>query len=186
MKINKNRELIKLLPRESTKFAKKYFNGKQVNVIEVGTFFGENAKSLNKELNISKLILIDPYESYFEYKNSENDKTAFLLKKAKDNAHKINNKGNEIWIEKMSSEVTKEEIESKIDYPVQFIYIDGNHEYNFVKEDLQKFYDILQYDGILAGYDIQCQGVSKAIIEFVKENNLEVQFGDRRDWWIIK
>ena len=184
MKITNNRELIKFFPRESTKFVKEYFQNKKINVIEVGTFFGENANSLNKELNIEKLFLIDPYKSYSEYKNSENDKTNVLLDKAKQNAHKINNKGNEVWIEKMSSEVNKEDIISF--FPIQFIYIDGNHEYEFVKEDLIKFYNILQVGGILAGHDIEYHGVSKAVIEFVKENNLEIQFGDRRDWWIIK
>jgi len=47
--------------RESVKFAKKYFNNKKINVCEVGVYYGVNARSMDNNLNIDNLYLIDPY-----------------------------------------------------------------------------------------------------------------------------
>lgn len=174
MKITKNRELIKLLPREAVIFAKKYFEGKPIVACEVGVFFGEHAKSINDNLNINKLYLIDPYAEY-----NEKD-TSLLLKKAKRKAHKINKKGNEVWIENIfhGKELDLGELD--------FLYIDGDHTYEGIKKDLMIYTNFVKDGGIIAGHDIQHPPVAKAVIEFAHKNKLNVVFGDRRDWWIIK
>lgn len=69
---------------------------------------------------------------------------------------------------------------------VDFIYIDGNHEYNYVKKDLELYWGKVKEGGIMSGHDIQSSGVSTALLEFSRKNNLNIHFGDRRDWWIIK
>lgn len=75
---------------------------------------------------------------------------------------------------------------SEIPCNIDFVYIDGNHEYEYVKKDMELYWNVLNNGGILSGHDIQCAGVSKAVLEFSRKNDLEVSFGDRRDWWIIK
>jgi len=164
--------------RESIKFAKEYFKNKKIFAAEIGVFFGYNSRDLNKFLNISKLYLIDPYEKYEGYKK---DSAYNLLKRAKKNSHKINKKKNIFWIEKFSDKAVKD-----IKEDLDFLYIDGNHEYEFVKKDLELYWKKIKKGGIMAGHDIQYRGVSKALLEFANKNNLEVNFGDRRDWWIIK
>jgi len=173
-----NLEIIRAHPREAIKFARDYFNKKEITAAEIGVFFGENAFEINKNLKVKKLYLIDPYENYEDYKT---DEICSKLKKARKNAHRINSARNIIWIENSSEDATK-----RINEEIDFLYIDGNHEYNYVKKDLELYWPKIKKGGIMAGHDIQGVGVSKALIEFVKRKKLEVFFGDRRDWWIIK
>jgi len=164
--------------REAVKFAKKYFHGKKIIAAEIGVFFGYNARDINRSLNLTRFYLIDPYEKYKEYKD---DVSYFLLAKAKKKAHKINKSENIIWLEYFSEKAIK-----RINEEVDFIYIDGNHSYEYVKKDIELYWNILKKGGIIAGHDIQGLEVSKAVLEFANENKLEVHFGDRRDWWIVK
>lgn len=173
-----NLEIIRTHPKEAIKFAKKHFNGKEIISAEIGVFFGKNALEINKNLKVKRLYLIDPYMKYEEYKED----TAYNnLKEARKNAHKINHFRNVIWIEEYSSEAIK-----KINEKIDFLYVDGNHEYEYVKKDLELYWPKINKGGIISGHDIQYQGVSKALIEFANKNKLEIFFGDRRDWWIIK
>ena len=55
---------------------------------------------------------------------------------------------------------------------LKFVYIDGNHEYGFVKKDLELFYPKLKSNGVLAGHDYQYKGVNVAVDEFF-ENEFE-------------
>lgn len=171
-------ELIRTRPKEAIKFAKNYFKGKKIIAVEIGIFKGENSREINKNLNIEKFYLIDPYEKYTDY---DHDSCSRELEKAKKQAHKINNFRNNIWIEKYSENAIKDILE-KID----FLYIDGNHDYDYVKKDLKLYWGKINDKGIISGHDIQCEGVSKAVLEFAKEKNLQVYFGERRDWWILK
>ena len=50
-----NYQIIKKFPRASTQAMKKLFNDKEVIGAEIGVFYGENAQSLFKELNIKEL-----------------------------------------------------------------------------------------------------------------------------------
>ena len=83
-----------------------------------------------------------------------------LLKKFKDNVHLI--KGN-------SNIVLKKIDMSKIDY----VFLDGGHEYNTVLNDLNCCFDVINNNGTVLcdDYDLQqAPGVKKAIDEFIKKN----------------
>ena len=85
-----------------------------------------------------------------------------LLGKFKDNIHLI--KGN-------SNNVLKKIDMSKIDY----VFLDGGHEYNTVLNDLNCCYDVVNNKGTVLCDDYnlsQAPGVKKAIDDFVKEKNL--------------
>ena len=125
--------------------------------------------------------MIDPYEFYDEY--AQNARLTKDMEKTKKKAIKrlkrFENKTE--WIFKYSSDAI-DEIKEKVD----FIYLDGNHDYKYVKEDLEKYWEILKVGGIISGHDINLEGVSKAVIEFIKKNDFEIRFGNKKDWWIIK
>jgi len=173
-------EFIRSRPKESLKFAKNHFMNKKIVAIEIGILRGQNSKDMLRALNISKIYLIDPYERYEDYKR---DSSSLILKSAEKEAKKTLNKYSDKieWI-KEYSEFAAKEIREKVD----LIYIDGNHEYKYVKKDLEIYWNLLNRNGIISGHDIQMNSVSKAVLEFALKNELEVQFGDRRDWWIIK
>ena len=120
-------------PREAIKFAKIYFKLNPITAIEVGVFEGENAKSILKNLNIDRIFLIDPYKKYDDYKKEGN---CINIVKAKQKAFKrLKRFSNKIiWILDYSSNASKE-IKRKVD----FVYIDGNHKYKYVKDDLENY-----------------------------------------------
>ena len=102
---------------------------------------------------------------YYKYIKRQNpyslDAVKDLLKKFKDNIHLI--KGN-------SNKVLKKIDMSKIDY----VFIDGGHEYNTVLNDLNCCFEVINNDGTVLcdDYDLkQAPGVKKAIDDFIEKNS---------------
>ena len=84
-----------------------------------------------------------------------------MLQKFSNNVHLIKGNSNKL-LSKMDM--------SKIDY----IFLDGGHEYNTVMNDLSCCSEVISNDGTVLcdDYDLQqAPGVRKAIDEFVKKNN---------------
>ena len=84
-----------------------------------------------------------------------------LLKKFKDNIHLI--QGN-------SNKILKKIDMSKID----FVFLDGGHHYETVKNDLMNCKEVLENNGTILcdDYDLSyAPGVKKAIDEFIDKNN---------------
>lgn len=158
----------RIYPRLSTKLIKQSLGSNLVGV-EIGTDKGINAKNILENLPIKKLFLIDPYEGYY-YKNSER-KAEIRLRKWKDNV---------IFIKKKSSDAIKE-IPNNLD----FVYVDGDHSYKIVKEDLENYYKKIKKGGILSGHDINQKGVYRAVSEFVTKKKI-TPIIDFQDWVIFK
>lgn len=181
-----NLDIRKKYPRPSIKFARIYFKDKPINFIEVGTFKGENAISIINCLKINKGYLIDLWGEYPEYIGMFGEEKNFnriyykvinLFKPYK-NISIIKNK---------SEEALKNFKNNTID----LIYIDANHEYSYVKQDIELSWPLLNNGGILAGHDINnashesIEGVLKAVLEFVNKHNLKLYI-DKEDWWVVK
>lgn len=169
--------------RPSLNFVKKKFGGKQLVGVEIGTLEGENAEYILKNLNIKKLYLIDPwldYEEYGSYSDGGQRKNLnkFYLKTLK-RIRKFKDKT--VLIRKFSSDALGD-VKDRLD----FVYIDGNHDYKFVKEDMQNYYKKLKKGGVLAGHDIPRADVSKAFCEFVAEIKNSQPYMEHRDWWLVK
>jgi len=65
------------------------------------------------------------------------------------------------------------------DETLDFVYIDGNHDYKFVKEDLDIWYKKLKPNGVLFGDDYARPfGVHKAVSRFSFENKIVVKFSE--------
>jgi predicted O-methyltransferase YrrM len=58
------------------------------------------------------------------------------------------------------------------DESFDFIFIDAEHLYDFVKQDLKNWYPKLKKGGIFAGHDYR-EGVKKAVDEFFKNTNIQ-------------
>jgi len=159
--------------------------------LEIGVFHGVTARNVCELLSSIhgsnfKYIGLDLFEENDENKNEVIPNTTFssnpvkqfyykyikrqnpysleaveeLLGKFKNNIHLI--KGN-------SNKVLKKIDMSKIDY----VFLDGGHEYNTVLNDLNCCYEVVNNNGIVLcdDYDLtSAPGVKKAIDEFVKEN----------------
>jgi hypothetical protein len=166
--------------RTSVSIAKDYFKNKEIVAIEIGTFKGENALNILQQLNIKKLYIIDPYEEYDSYKSDVSSKNANQnLNIAKKRLSKYNDKI--IWIRKFSEKALKD-IHEKAD----FIYIDGNHDYKYVKKDMLLYWPILNKHGLMAGHDVPYTSVLRAFCEFVHEHAPLDPHVWNMDWWVFK
>lgn len=138
--------------------------------VEIGTCRGINAKNILTTLSIKHLYLIDSYEGVWNKYEGEARK---LLS---------GYNGMITIIKKKSMDAVND-----IPYDVDFVYIDGNHDYEFVKQDIQCYYPKVSNGGIIGGHDfsVRFHGVARAVIEFAVECKKELQ-GIGQDWWIVK
>lgn len=150
-------------------------------IAEIGVAWGENAERLLSKLDVEEMYLIDPYEAYAEYDSDRSNIEEMRF--AKKEAHqRLDSHANINWIEKFSDEAVTE-----IDRELDYVYIDGNHDYRFVKNDMENYYPLLKAGGILAGHDMDWSGVSQAFVEFAVENDLQPHLERYHpDWYFVK
>ncbi len=167
--------------RESETFIKKYLEKDLVGV-EIGVCKGINAKRMLTQISLKKLYLIDPYTSCDDYSNYTMD----FVGKAESKAMKVINnpkfKDKITFIRKRSQDVA-DEIPDNLD----FVYIDGNHDYEFVKKDIELYYPKVKVGGVFACHDRgSWQDVDKAFIEFLRTVKPTIFKVGYNDWVIIK
>jgi hypothetical protein len=159
--------------------------------VEVGVRDGRNALELLYSLPIKRLYLVDDLQPYFDApvrqytKEDQEEEFRKLIVNMKDYLDKV------VFI-RQSSELAIKIFDGT---PFDFVYIDGNHDYDFVKKDMewQKF---LQTNGILGGHDYKSycgEHVGEVVDEFCEKNGITVNdLGGRTnggggvEWAIIK
>ena len=69
------------------------------------------------------------------------------------------------------------------DNSLDFVYIDGNHAYDYVLEDCREWSKKVRHGGIVSGHDYTTRkhvnvglDVKKAIDQFIQENNIRPFF----------
>lgn len=161
--------------RPTTRFILNKYRMENMVVVEIGVDYGINARNMLKMLPIKKIYLIDPYDQILD--NVPGD---VRLKKAQKYLSKYKSKI--VFIRKQSCEGFKD-----IPDDLDFVYLDGSHRYEDVKRDIELYYPKVRKGGIIGGHDFWVSqiGVCKAVLEFVKNNNLKL-YGELTDWWIIK
>jgi len=175
--------------------------------VEIGVGTGINALNILENLDIKKLYLIDPYVDFFnvsteltiiqegvpksKYKldridarsiHVDVDSNSLCKEVAIETVKKYNDKI--VWIYDVSLSAVNKIKDNELD----FVYIDGNHRYEYVKEDIILYKDKVKKGGLVSGHDFDRDYVEKAVREIVKE---DIYYGksDNRanlDWWYIK
>lgn len=180
---NTDKEEMIIISRPSVSFCKSYL-GKNPTGVEVGVFCGIHAVQIINFLNPSILYLVDPYN----YSNSSPENNITSNQEALSNAkNNLKEYSNVRFILQSSVEASKIFPDSYFD----FIYIDAEHTYKAVKEDIKAWLPKVRHNGIIAGHDFGMEGVKKAVIEMTERpNSPEINifgnfyhFGD--DWWFI-
>lgn len=169
--------LISQLPRPAIKMMQRYFKNRLVNGAEVGVQEGDHSDSILKELNITKLYLIDVWETYKEYEPKFDNLRNYtmVLKRFK--------KDKRVEIIKAYSRDGSKEIE---DGSLDFVYIDANHDYKYVYEDMDCWYPKVRKGGVLAGHDIfNCVGVLDAVRDWCVKHQIDFEI-EAPDWYFIK
>jgi ubiquinone/menaquinone biosynthesis C-methylase UbiE len=166
IKKNKRDFLLELMPKNSIS-------------AEVGVWKGEFSKKILKIVQPKELHLIDPwkFESEQIYKNawygrkigSQNAIDQIYDFVTKQFCQEVEN--NRVFIHRNLSTNTGN---SFSDNYFDWVYIDGNHLYEFVKKDLELFYRKVKKGGYICGDDYEeggwwKGGVKKAVDEFLQK-----------------
>ena len=136
----------------------KDYENKQIIYLEIGVFYGANiiyfANTYGKHKD-SKLYCIDPfedYDEYDEYKNKQNEHYKTFLENVNNN-----NLDDKIILKRGYSNT---EILKFDDDFFDFIYIDGNHEPEYVLEDAVLSFRKLKINGIMIFDDYFYNGLN--------------------------
>ena len=156
--------------------------------VEIGVDRGGNAESILKNLDIKTLYLIDPYYFYNEMRNlgchTSEEQNIECETEAKKRLLPYEDKI--VWIRD-----TSENAIDKIPDDVDFVYIDGNHRYEYVKKDIELYSKKVKNGGLIAGHDYDYIDTKKAVDEcihggFVRRANGGPSNHIFLDWWTIK
>ena len=131
-------------------------------VVEIGSYAGESAELFLKSGKVSKICCIDPWKSFVD---------------RSDNAIHINmSKIRKTFEDKFKHDVrvlqfvgtVDDFISSDVKLPrVDVVYIDGNHEYSYVKNDILKTMNCLKPKVAISGHDYDMCEVKQAISDTI-------------------
>ena len=138
---------------------------------EIGVHRGNFSKSILKVVKPKKLYLIDPWE------RPENQ--AEMVENYNKTLKRVKNeiKSGKVILKKESSLDVLSKFEDNF---FDWIYVDGDHRYDFVKKDLELCYSKVKKNGFITGDDYNHHGgplkreVAKAVDEFIKKAPVEV------------
>jgi cephalosporin hydroxylase len=137
--------------------------------VEIGTDKGDFADFLLENSQCKKLYCVDPYTSYSEYKDSINNTTGNkLYNEVK--LKLITRHGDRVEIIKNFSRYASTYLPNDLD----FVYLDGNHSYKYVLEDLESWYPKVRKGGYIVGDDV----VDKDSNERDNEGNVYIKWGE--------
>lgn len=134
------------------------------DIVEIGSLFGKSTICLALGLKRHKVYAIDPHIGPY----GTVDKSS-SFEKFKDNIEKAGVKDKVVPIVMTSESAFKEgNVKSK---KIGMIWIDGNHDYDYVKKDFEIWSTVLKPNGIIAFHDFSLSepGVVKVVFEVCKK-----------------
>jgi hypothetical protein len=166
-------------PRPMILFVKDYLKGHWLVGVEIGVAQAQNALSILQELPMEKLFLIDPYVAYME--NGQQLSYVDCYEVAK---QKLAGLKQVTFLHESSEQAV-----GHIDEGLDFVYIDGNHSYKYVKMDILNYFPKVRVGGVIGGHDyvpFHADNVVRAVDEFVSEHGRENFHTLFPDWWFVK
>jgi hypothetical protein len=158
----------------------KYITNESV-CVEIGVWKGDFSKQI-LNMNPKKLILIDPWEFQPKFAARMYGGSVAKNQKDMDNIyHKVMLEiGNESNVEIMRGKSNSVYLSIE-DNTIDWVYIDGNHEYDFVLEDLGNYYSKVKKGGFITGDDYTWRNprrqltVKNAVTDFTRQMGLSVE-----------
>ena len=157
---------------------KEIFGLMLVKGVEIGVNRGDNAENILNQLNIRCLYLVDKWDNYegLDTNRSQEINYQFVLERFKNNK-KV----------KIIKSFSKDAVNQIDDDSLDFVYIDGNHLYDYVYQDIELWLPKLKELGVMAGHDIlhKYGDVLNAVKDFCFKNNIYF-YAEHPDWYFIK
>lgn len=156
------------------------------HAVEIGTERAAFATTFLETWKGDKLLCIDPWQNELPgYPEMHWDR-------APDLHIAMNALARHNWRVQVFRGTSEEVIRKKIvGWPIDFLYIDGNHEYDYVRQDIELFWPHVAENGIMAGhdYDVKLEGVVRAVNEFAEQHNVNVYLTHEprfKSWYVHK
>ena len=150
-------------------------------VAEVGIGYGMHAKYILKTTSVDKLILVDPYK-FYPNDGFANDIMRAIPSIPGNNFNELYDltrkelspwKERYTWFRTESLSITDAQVP---DGSLDCIFVDGDHSYNAVIEDLKFWWKKVRVGGQLLGDDYYMSDVSRAVNDFATINKLKFDF----------
>lgn len=162
-----NYDLYNKVPRPSILEISKRVKNELLLGVEIGVKTGINSESILNVLNMKILYLVDSWTNYDNidciYDDIDNYYQEVITKFAKCE--------NVLIYKMLSSEFVKKIKDNSLD----FVYIDGNHYYDYALQDLELYYEKVKPHGFLCGHDLSIDSVKYAVHDFCKEHGLKFE-----------
>ena len=158
---------------------------------EIGVWKGATSVELLKSFPNLRLYMVDPYQK-------EGFVGSMICARSQSFKNKVYKwvrsttqfaKKRRIIIRKTGTEAVVDFIDNSLD----FVFIDANHFYEHIKQDLNDWWPKVKLGGIFSGHDYNGKldkkgtwGVKKAVDEFAGFHKLDVQVHDMEVWSIQK
>ena len=127
---------------------KDYLTGKKDLIgIEIGSYAGESAEMFVNSGAFKQLYCIDPWEMNYDPSDCTGDEGLLEAEKAFDARFK------DSPVVVKIKDKSEDAVSMFRDETIDFIYIDGNHQYESVKRDLELYVPKIKLRGIIAGHD---------------------------------
>lgn len=171
---NRRKEFIEML-RERGVSDKSEIDERKYGV-EVGTDHGVYAEQLLKGIPNLMLHCIDPWEAYTEGNDIKTQEDVDkIYEEAKD---RLEPYSRQVLIMRQTSMQAVNIFE---DDTFDFVFIDGNHSYNNVLEDITEWTKKVKPGGIVAGHDYKMDpvngyGVIEAVEKYTRDNHVAPWF----------
>lgn len=149
------------------------FQNRPLKGAEIGVFYGANALNILGNLSIKKLYLVDIWEKY-KQNNAYFDNT-----EAYEHVLELFRNNPLVEVLKGYSVDIAELFEAR---ELDFVYIDGNHGYDYVLDDLEAWSSKVRYNGIIAGHDINYKSVFDALQDYCSSKEIDY-FIEAPDWY---
>lgn len=150
---------------------------------EVGVSVGRNASQMLARIDNLHLICIDPWSPYHRWKQHKMDRAYARAMK------RLAKFGDRVTVIRKES---MEALEDVADGSLDFVYIDGFHDFDWVMPDLIFWAKKVRSCGIIAGHDYYAfyrGGVMTAVNAYVKAHNVTewyVTEGPEPSWFWVK
>ena len=161
--------------------------------VEIGVQFGLYSELILENSDLKRLYSIDPWIKFPEEEYKKD--AANVCQEQQDYRYlstifRLNRFHTRSVVLRMVSEEASVLFSSD---QLDFIFIDGNHSYQYVKQDLELWYPKIKPGGLFSGDDYLFSPggetpVKNAVDEFVKTNNLKLYLTTEKfpRWYLIK
>ena len=142
-------------------------------IVEVGVFRGKNAEVLRELFPKAHLYLVDPWtpsEAYLSSGSAVSENTK-VYQKAEERVKTLFEDDPQVTLIKKDAETAADLLPSNLD----LVFIDANHSYETVKQDILTYLPKMRTGGILSGHNYgrkRIPDVKKAVQECFKDNFL--------------